>query len=54
MVNGGMIPIERAHPSDGGTVVLMAVVGNYVMVRRPGASPFVLTVKKWQKWKDTQ
>lgn len=43
------ISADRAHPSDGGRVVLMARSGGYVMVRRPRCAPFVLREAEWAK-----
>lgn len=39
--------ISRRY-DDRGPIVLMAVAKGYVMVRRPGCIPFVLTERDWQ------
>ena len=38
--------ISRKY-DEHGSISLMAVAKGYVMVRRPGATPFVLTQRKW-------
>lgn len=38
--------VERRYDLIG-PIVLMAVSGSYVMVRRPGYMPFVMEKKKW-------
>ncbi len=38
----------KAYPDkDGSKVVLMAEARGYVMVRRPGCAPFVMSVAEW-------
>lgn len=34
---------------DGGPIKAMACADGYVMCRRPGCIPFVLTVKEWDR-----
>jgi hypothetical protein len=39
---------DRGHPIDGGRVTFMAEARNWVMARRPGNVPFVMTVQQWK------
>lgn len=41
--------LVEQEQGDGGRVRLMVRSGGYVMVRRPGAMPFVLTEKEWAR-----
>ena len=38
----------RLHPSGRGPVRLIVEAEGYVMARRPGCAPFVLSVKEWR------
>ncbi len=41
---------RRAHPSDGGPVMAMAVADGYVLARRPGKLPFIVAEREWRTW----
>ena len=41
--------MRRRHPVDGGQLKPMAFADGYVMARRPGCIPFVMTEREWQK-----
>lgn len=41
---------RRCHPLDDGPVIVMAEADGYVMVRRPGRMPFVVSRRKFDQW----
>lgn len=47
-----IFPRSKKHELDGGKLNALAVSAGYVMYRRPGKSPSIMTEKEWLALED--